>query len=183
MVKVVIVVLITTIMGLVNYTNISISKNEISNENNIQDNKIINQEIIDNLEISSIEYSSGGGFGTQAETATITVIINDDGSVEFTNSYKESLTNEFKIEEANVKDLENYINENRDIFFKENITDEEALDASSEYIKVKTKDGKSYDVGGYCVIDDQFDEIVDKIIESAGEEEYTEYLKEVRSEN
>ncbi len=183
MIKIVIVVLIITIIGLINYKNISISKNEILNGSNIQDNKIVNQEIIDNFEINSIEYSSGGGFGTQAETATITVIINDDGSVKFTNNYKESLINEFKIDEAIVKDLENYINENSNIFFKENITDEEASDASSEYIKVKTKDGKSYAAGGYCVIDGQFDEIVNKIIESAGEEEYTEYLKEVRSEN
>lgn len=181
MVKVVFFVILTTIiMGFANYKTPIINKNEISNVK--QENKIENENIIDNLEISSIEHSYGGGFGTAAETATITIIINDDGNVQFTNNYKETLIKEFKIDETIVKDLENYINKNCEIFSKKDITNKDAQDAGSEYIRVKTKDGKSYEIGGYCVTDNQFNEITNKIIETAGKEEYTKYKKEVRSE-
>lgn len=184
MVKVVFFVILTAIvMGFANYKNPIINKNEISNVNNIQENKIVNENIIDNLEISSIEYSYEGGFGSEADTATITIIINDDGNVQFTNNYKKTLIKKFKIDETIVKDLENYINKNCEIFSKKDITNEDALDAGSEYIRVKTKEGKSYEIGGYCVSDNQFNEIANKIIETAGKEEYTKYRKEIRSEN
>lgn len=142
---------------------------------------IKNIQEIDNLDIEYIEYSVGGGFGTMADCATKTVAIKDDGTVEFTNSYNKKLVKELKINEDILNQLVNYINENRTIFSTGVKTDEQAMDASSQYIVVKTKEGKEYKIGGYCVIDEKFNEIATKIIEVAGEEEFAEYCHEVRN--
>ena len=114
-------------------------------------------------------------------STTKTITIKDDGSTRFTNGYNESIVKEFEIDKAIVEELEEYINENREVFSKKDITDEEALDASSSYIVVETKDKKIYKIGGYCVIDEQFKGIANKILESVGVEEYIEYCKNVEN--
>lgn len=135
---------------------------------------------IDELDIEYIKYSIGGGFGTEAHCATKTIIIKEDGNVKFTNAYNEDLIEEFKINEELVSELENYINENRKVFLKENITDEGAMDASSQYLTISTNDGKEYKIGGYCVIDDQFNLIAKKLIETVGKEKYIEYCNDIK---
>jgi len=135
---------------------------------------------IDELDIKDIKYSTGGGFGTEADCATKTIEIQEDGYVKFTNTYNKDLTQEFKISEELVCELKNYINENRKVFLKEKITDEEAMDAGTQYLFVSTKDGKEYKIGGYCVIDDQFKLISKKIIETVGKENYIEYCNDIR---
>ena len=47
-----------------------------------------NQEI---SEFYYIQYTSGGGFGTMAETSSKTIIIGTEGKVKFTNDYEETI--------------------------------------------------------------------------------------------
>lgn len=144
---------------------------------------IKNTQEIDNLDIEHIEYSVGGGFGTIADCATKTVTIKDDGTVKFTNSYNEKLVKELNVNEEVINQLVNYLNDNRTIFSTGVKTDEQAMDAGSQHIVVKTKEGKEYKIGGYCVIDDRFHEMATKIIETSGKDEFTEYCNEVRKSN
>lgn len=143
--------------------------------------KFENGEIIDKLEIKYIKYSIGGGFGTEADCATKEVIIKEDGYVKFTNSYNKSITREFQIDKDLILELEKYINENRKVFSKEDITDEGAMDASTQYLIIKTKDGKEYKIGGYCVIDNQFKQIAEKIIVTVGKENYRKYCDDIKN--
>lgn len=147
-----------------------------------KENEVKKDQKIDNLEINYIEYSNGGGFGTEAECATKSIIIKDDGYVKLTNEYNKNIVEEFKIDEVVVRELVDYINENFEVFSKEDITDDDASDASSQYIIIKTKDGKNYKIGGYCVIDEQFNGIAKKIIDSIGKEEYKTYCNKVNSD-
>ena len=142
---------------------------------------IKNTPEIDNLDIEYIAYSVGGGFGTMADCATKTITIKADGTVKFTNSYKKKLIKELNINEEVINQLVNYLNENRTIFSTGVKTENQAMDASSQYIVVKTKDGKEYKIGGYCVIDDRFHEMATKIIEAVGKEEFSNYRNEVRN--
>ena len=135
---------------------------------------------MDELDIEYIKYSTGGGFGTQADCATKTIVIQKDGYVKFTNTYNKDLIQEFKIDEELVCELENYINENRKVFLKRKITDNGAMDASTQYLFITTKDGKEYKIGGYCVIDNQFKLIVNKLIETVGKEKYREYYNDIK---
>ena len=104
---------------------------------------------IDELDIECIKYSIGGGFGTEAHRATKTIIIKEDGNVKFTNTYDNNKVEELKISKETFYDLENYINENRKVFLKENITDKNAMDASTQYLTIITKEGKEYKNDGY----------------------------------
>ena len=143
-------------------------------------NRIKNIKKIDDFDVEYIEYSIGGGFGTEAQCATKTIKIKNDGIVAFVNSYNKDLIKEFKIDQEIVNDLFNYINENNSVLTTGVKTDEQAMDAGSQYIILKTKDEKEYKIGGYCVIDERFDEIATKIIETAGKEEFVKYCEEVR---
>ena len=68
------------------------------------------------------------------------------------------------------------------MFLKKDITDEDALDAGSEEIAIRTNDEKNYKIGGYCVIDEQFNKIANKIIEVVGKNEFQEYCKNIEME-
>lgn len=140
-----------------------------------------NNNFIDYLDISYIKYSIGGGFGTEVDCATKEVIIKDNGYVKFTNSYNKSVTREFQIDKDLIVELEKYINENRKVFSKKDITDDEAMDASTQYLIIKTKDGKEYKIGGYCVIDNQFKQIAEKIIGTVGKENYRKYCDDIKN--
>ena len=139
-----------------------------------------NIEKNNNLDIEYIEYSSGGGFGTIAECATKTIKIKNDGIVTFVNSYNKDLVKEFKINQEIVNSLFDYIDKNSGVLTTGVKTDEQAMDAGSQYIVVKTKDGKEYKIGGYCVIDKKFEEITARIIETVSKEKFVKYCEEVR---
>lgn len=141
---------------------------------------IIMNKNIGELDIKYIKYSTGGGFGTRADCATKTIVIQKDGYVKFTNTYNKDLIQEFKIDEELVYELENYINENRKVFLKRRITDDGAMDASTQYLFITTKDGKEYKIGGYCVIDNQFKLIVNKLVETVGKEKYRKYYNDIK---
>ena len=142
--------------------------------------KFANDEIINKLDISYIKYSIGGGFGTEVECATKEVTIKDDGYVKFANTYNKSIIKEFQIDKNLIEELEKYINENRNVLSKKDITDEHAMDASTEYIIIKTKNGEEYRIGGYCVIDNQFKLIAKKIIETVGKDNYRKYCDDIK---
>ena len=133
------------------------------------------------LDIEYIEYSIGGGFGTIADCATKTISINSKGYVKFENTYNKNLIEEFEVDNEDITELIEYIKQNSNVLLKKDISNENAMDASTEYLTVKIKNGKEYKVGGYCVIDNQFDNIANKIIETVGKDKYQKYNNDVRN--
>ena len=164
----------------------SIIKNYRQNERIIElEKRVFNDDALisegNNFEL--IQYSSGGGFGTQAMCATITVSIDGDGKVILTNNYDSNVEKSFQISSDEYAALVHYISDHMSVFSVKERDHDDVLDGNSYYLLVKKKaDNNEYKTGGYsAILDDDFQQISSRIISTIGEERYNSYAETVHS--
>ena len=127
-------------------------------------NKILaNFNSIDNLEI---EYTSGGGFGTQWDLAHIKIKIDANGAI---ISYG-NLSKNVDIDQIEFSELVALINE-KFYSLPSDLTEKSMMDGGNYTIKVTNKNiGNSYSVGGYGADGNKvFQEIRTKIQKTIGD--------------
>ena len=130
------------------------------------------------VEMLSVSYTTGGGFGTASQTCDKTVTIDKDGNVTLENDYDPSLVEHYKIDEETAAELKLFIEERADVFMGD-VKLGDGCDGPTESIKLVTADGQVYETGGYMVSDQRFETISDKIVEAAGKDRFEEYLSKV----
>lgn len=140
--------------------------------------RFISYENYSNLDIIKVTYSYGGGYGTEADTATKTITINSDGSVIFTNSYN-SLTKDVNISSSDYEKLTNFIKKKMSLFNSIIITEDDVYDGTSSHITIESKEGKTYEVGGYMVSNKKYKEIKNMIMDTVGVETFREYVNSI----
>lgn len=161
----------------------SIIQNQKENERIVE----LEKQVVNNITsvpesngFELIQYSSGGGYGTQAMSATITVNIDSNGKVTLTNNYDSNVESSFQIDSEKYADLTHYINDHMSVFSVKERDHDDVLDAGSYYLTAKKTGGDEYKTGGYAAtLDDDFQQMCSKIIDTIGEEEYNSYVKTV----
>ena len=133
-----------------------------------------------NVELKSISYSSGGGYGTVVDTATMTIMIYNNGLVTFTNSYNTDIEESFYISENEYKDLEICVMDNSNIFINKPKENHDVMDGSSSSVKFVTTDDIEYTVDGYMIDNDDYDKITKKILDVVDSERFFRYRDKVR---
>ncbi len=128
------------------------------------------------LNIATIVYSFGGGYGTLASTASRIITIYSDGHVLFSNSYNDYVE-ESDIEITGYNELKSFINARKDIFNRGVKENHNVSDGGSSHIKIILDNGEEYTVGGYMVDDNTFGEIVNKIYRTIDSNKFNEYQK------
>ena len=124
-----------------------------------------------NDDIVFIEYSFGGGYGTQADCETIFIKFNDDNKVEI-SAIEGKISKVISINEEDVNELKNIIGENVSKL-EEDLSNNDVMDGSSSYITING----AQKFGGYAVTDENYRKIASKIYEIVGQEEI-ENIKE-----
>ena len=160
-----------------------IIQNQKQNERIVKlEKQVVNNitSVPESSDFELIQYSSGGGYGTQAKSATITVNIDSNGKVTLTNNYDSNVESSFQIDSEKYADLTRYINDHMSVFSVKERGHDDVLDAGSYYLTVKRTGGDEYKTGGYAAtLDDDFQQMRSKIIDTIGEEEYNSYVKTV----
>ena len=116
-------------------------------------------------DISFIEYSFGGGYGTKADTETIFIKFKDDNQVEI-SAIEGKINKVISINEDDVNELKNIIKENVPKL-KEDLSNHNVMDGSYSHIKING----THNFGGYAVNDENYCKITSKIYEIVGQEE------------
>ena len=128
--------------------------------------------------IIEVRFSYGGGFGTEIDTASKIFTFTKDGKLILTNSY-DSHKEEIEFGKDKYEDLCEVINDNYSIFEKKVKEDNDVMDGGSSYIYIKLEDGKEYEVGGYMVRNEEFNNIKTKIFELVDKDVINEYKKNI----
>ena len=138
----------------------------------------LNHINITNEDIVKIEYSYGGGYGTEIYTATKTITFTNDGKVLLTNSYDLS-KKELDIGVDKYNELVQYVNDRNAVFKEKIFESKNVMDGGSSHISITLKDGTTYKVGGYMVSNKKYKEIKEKINELIDRNELNEYINNI----
>lgn len=125
-----------------------------------------------NEDIIVIEYTTGGGFGTLADCEEISIKFNEDNRIKI-SAINGKLEKVISVSENDVAELKNIIKENIS-GLKEDLSDDDALDASYSYITIN-----NMKFGGYAVSNKNFIEIKNKILEIVGQEKIKEFRESI----
>ena len=131
-------------------------------------------------EIALIQYSSGGGYSALTQSVTVTIKIDDSGAVELTNNYNEDHVWHYEIDLQDYQALAAYISSHMNVFSVKERNREGITDLNTSHIIVTTKSGKQYETGGYgALLDDDFHQMAEKIIEAIGEYNHNSYREHI----
>ncbi len=137
------------------------------------------KRIENNSDITYIEYSFGGGYGTIADTATRNIIIDESGHVSFTNNY-DSHIETFTLNNLEYDKLRTFIMESFDLFINKPRENNDVLDGVTSHITIKRVSGEEYKIGGYAIMDNRYGKMVNKIIDTAGRERFNKYSESIK---
>lgn len=125
-------------------------------------------------DIVFIEYSFGGGYGTQADCETIFIKFNDDNKVEI-SAIGGKINKVISINEDDVNELKNIIKENVPKL-KEDLSNNHVMDGSSSHITING----THKFGGYAVNDENYHKITSKIYEIVGKKEIRNIREKIK---
>ena len=167
-----------TIEGTGSYKNYCVYNASYSNLTSFLIEECKNDNIENSISsINTIEYSTGGGYGTEINTATKTITI-VNGKITLSNSY-DSTTKVISISDGKYKELTTYISNNIDVFKNKPSEDNTVLDGGYSSLKVILEDGTTYKVDGYMISNHKYNQIVNKIFESFDKSIYNEYVNNI----
>ncbi len=146
-------------------------------KNDCQCEKCRECENSETLDIVSVSYSSGGGYGTRLITAYRIITITEN-EIKFSNEYNDYVET-YDMEKGKFDELVAYINNNISIFNKGVKENNAVTDGSSSNITIILKNGEERKVGGYMVEDEKYRGIVNKIYEMIDGDKFTEYRKNI----
>ena len=129
------------------------------------------------LDIVSVSYSFGGGYGTRLITACKIITITEN-EIKFSNEYNDYVET-YDMEKGKFDELVAYINNNISIFNNGVKENSNVSDGSSSNITIILKNGEERKVGGYMVEDEKYSGIVNKIYEMIDGDKFTEYKNNI----
>lgn len=135
------------------------------------------KEDYSNVVITKIEYSYGGGFGTQADTAD-KIFTFTEGKLVVTNSYDDS-TLEMELSKEKYEELVEFIKDRMSVFDEKTKKNTEVMDGGSSYLKVTLDDNTTKEMGGYMVSNKKYVEIKEKIYDITDLDAVKYYIKNI----
>lgn len=135
------------------------------------------KEDYSNVVITKIEYSYGGGFGTESTTAEKTFTF-AEGKLVVTNSYDDS-TLEMELSKEKYEELVEFIKERMSVFDEITKKDTDVMDGGSSHLKVTLDDNTTKEMGGYMVSNEKYVEIKEKIKEITDLDAVKYYIKNI----
>ena len=143
-------------------------------KNDCQCEKCRECENSETLDIVSVSYSHGGGYGIEFYT----IITITENEIKFSNKYNDYVET-YDMEKGKFYELVAYINNNISIFNNGVKENNAVTDGSSSNITIILKNGEERKVGGYMVEDEKYSGIVNKIFEMIDGDKFTEYRKNI----
>lgn len=125
-------------------------------------------------DITSIEYSFGGGYGYIAQTESIYIIFNNDNKVEI-SAIEGKINKTISVSQNDMNELKNIIKENIPKL-KKNMSNYDIMDGTSSYITIN----ETYEFGGYSVSNKYYNKIESKIFEIVGYEEIEDVREKIK---
>ena len=144
--------------------------------------KFFTRKNYSDVEITEIQFSHGGGYGTFISTATKTITFTPDGQVTLSNSYN-SYTESFHISKSKYNELSNYILERMSLFDEKAKEEEGVMDGGSSYLTVKLNTGETKNIGGYMIKNTKFNEIKEKIYKLVDSDKRSQYADNIEKED
>ena len=123
-----------------------------------------------------ITYSYGGGFGTIAQTASKEITIDQDGNITFrAPNYEEIEPVKYKMTKNQAKALYSILISGGFLDLKEDLSNNDVLDAGSSSIKIES-DNFEKEIGGYAAFTNKkYAKLTSEIIKDVGEERINDF--------